>query len=486
MRYLSDLVGAEIDQRALPQSWEKLDISGITADSRKVKPGYIFTAIPGTHADGRAFIDDAIAKGAVAVMTGHAQKNALSVPVLLSENPRHSLAVMAARFYNAQPANIALVTGTDGKTSTAHFFQQLWNLMGQKAASIGTLGVIGASGIGDYPAINTTPDPVLLHEILGDLAKHGVDYAAVEASSHGLDQHRLDGVKCRVAGFTNLTRDHLDYHHTEEAYFSAKKRLFTDVLAGGGVAVLNADEAHFDELKALCQSNNRKVMGYGFAAQELKLLSVSPHATGQRVEVCFYDAKYTVDVPLIGGFQVMNILCAAGMALAYVAEPDRIAAAMASLTGVPGRLEHAVTTAAGAPVFVDYAHTPAGLQSVLTHIRPHVRGRLHVVFGCGGDRDKGKRPQMGRIAAEKADIVYVTDDNPRTENAAVVRSEVMAGCPQATEIAGRKEAIIRAVQGLAAGDALVVAGKGHEKYQIIGTESHPFDDVLVARNAAQQ
>lgn len=485
MRYLSEIIGDEVNREALPHGWEQVDVMGITSDSRHVKPGYLFAAIAGVNQDGRKYIADALAKGAGAILTDHAPENLghPHIPILLSQNPRHAVSVIAARFFGIQPEHIALVTGTDGKTSTAHFFQQLWRIMGEPAASIGTLGVIGPNGLPDYPAINTTPDPVLLHDILKDLARHGVHYAAVEASSHGLDQRRLDGVKCRVAGFTNITRDHLDYHVTEEAYFEAKKRLFHDVLMGGGIAVLNADDVRFPELKALCLSEDRKVMGYGRTASELKLVSLAPHATGQHAEIDIYGVKYAVDIPLIGGFQVMNILCAMGMAIGFGADAEKLVAAVGRLQGVPGRLEHASTKANGAPVFVDYAHTPAGLESVLTHIRPHVQGKLHVVFGCGGDRDKGKRPVMGEIATRLADVAYVTDDNPRTEQADQIRREVLVGAVGAQEIGDRKAAITAAVAQLQAGDALVIAGKGHEKYQIIGTVSHPFDDVQTARDA---
>lgn len=486
MRYLSDLIGDDIDHKALPTGWEQVDIMAITADSRAVKPGTLFAALPGSKVDGRHYIADALAKGAVAILTDHVPEElgVLPVPVLHSANPRHSLALIAARFYDLQPAHIALVTGTDGKTSTAHFYQQLWRLLGSPAASIGTLGVVGPTGLPGYPALHTTPDPVQLHYVLKDLARHGISYAAIEASSHGLDQHRLDGVRCRVAGFTNLTRDHLDYHHTVEAYFAAKARLFSEVLVGGGIAVLNADESHFAELDKLCHAHGQKVLDYGRDAKALKLLELRPYATGQHIRISVYGVEYELDVPLIGGFQVYNILCAFGMAIGSGADAAKLAEAVAKLQGVPGRLEHVATAANGAPVFVDYAHTPGGLESVLTHIRPHVTGKLHVVFGCGGDRDRGKRPQMGRIAVEKADIAYVTDDNPRTEDAAFIRSEVMAGAQGAVEITGgRKLAILEAVKNLQAGDALVIAGKGHEKYQIIGTESHPFDDAQVAREA---
>lgn len=487
MRYLSDLVGQEIDRRMLTSGWEEVDIVGITADSRQVKPGFLFAAMHGAAHDGRQFIPQALQHGAAAILTDSLPEGASvpNVPVLYSSNPRHSLAMIASRFYELQPRYVAAVTGTDGKTSVAHFYQQLWRLMGKSAASIGTLGVVAPENVPEHPALNTTPDPVLLHATLKTLANHGVQHVALEASSHGIHQHRLDGVHIRVAGFTNLTRDHLDYHGTEEAYFHAKQGLFTDVMQGGGVAVLNGDDPHAEALENASKATGHKVMRYGKAGRELKLLSIIPHATGQQVAVEICGETVSLDIPLIGAFQVMNVLCASGMVIAEGADIKDVVAAIPLLHGVPGRMERVTVHASGAPVFVDYAHTPAGLQSVLSHIRPHVEKRLVVVFGCGGNRDRGKRPLMGKIAAEYADIVFVTDDNPRTENPALVRKDVMQGCPGAAEIPGRMEAITAAVRILQAGDALVIAGKGHEKIQIIGDKTHPFDDAEVARSAVR-
>jgi UDP-N-acetylmuramoyl-L-alanyl-D-glutamate--2,6-diaminopimelate ligase len=485
MRLLSDLVGNDVVRHGLPVGWEDIDVGGITADSRAVRAGYVFMAVPGVKMDGRQFIPEAVKKGAVAILTSELPEgmSVPAVPVLRSHNIRHSVAMMAARFYARQPRWVAAVTGTDGKTSTAHFYQQLWRLMGHKAASIGTLGVVATDGLPEYPAVNTTPDPVLLHATLADMAAHGVEHVAMEASSHGLDQHRLDGVQVQVAGFTNLSRDHLDYHGSEEAYFAAKRRLFTEVMSGGGVAVLNADESHYEALRQASKASGHKAMGYGRNGDVLKLLALEPHATGQHARLEISGEPMELDIPLIGGFQVMNILCAAGMALASGADAQALAAAIGQLGGVPGRLEQVAVHHSGAPIFVDYAHTPGGLESVLSHIRPHVQGKLVVVFGCGGDRDKGKRPQMGRIAAQLADRVFVTDDNPRSERPDAIRAQVMYGCPNAQNIGGRMEAIIEAVRGLEQGDALVVAGKGHEKMQIIGDVTHPFDDAEVAKKA---
>lgn len=484
MRYLSELTGSEIETRTLPEGWQEMVISGVTADSRQVKPGYLFVAVSGVKQDGRAFIPQAVALGAAAIITDKLPEDAQNhkAPILLSANARLSLCHIAARFYGLQPAHVVAVTGTDGKTSTAHFYQQFWKILGKKSASIGTLGVIAPEGLPEYPAINTTPDPVLLHRTLADLARHGVEYAAMEASSHGLDQHRLDGVKLQAAGFTNLTRDHLDYHLTDEAYFAAKLRLFTEVLAGGGTVVLNADDARFAELKAASQKSGHKIISYGWAEDaDMRLQRLTPQATGQEAKTVLFGKEYVLKIPLIGAFQLANILCAMGLAIACGAEVEALVNAIPELKGVPGRMEPVATHMSGAPVFVDYAHTPGGLKSVLTHIRPHVKGRIYVVFGCGGDRDRGKRPQMGAIAAELADKVFVTDDNPRTENPTLIRKDVMQGCPGATEIEGRKEAIFAAVRELRAGDALVIAGKGHEKTQIIGDKTYPFDDGLVAK-----
>lgn len=485
MRYLSDLVGEDIDQTALPERWRDVAIAGITADSRKVQAGYVYVAVASMEGAGQTYLHNALQQGAAAVLgAGFPAGLPASVIQLPTISVRRSLALMAARFYTPQPAWIAAVTGTDGKTSTAHFYQQLWQLMGFPAASIGTLGVVAPEGMATQGAINTTPDPLLLHSILTKLVLNNVNHVAVEASSHGLDQHRLDGAYIRVAGYTNLSRDHLDYHLTVENYFNAKKRLFTEVMAQGGTAVLNADDAHYTDLKAASEKSGHNVMGYGEKGDAIKLLSLTPHSSGQRVTLEINSEKTELDIPLIGRFQVMNILCALGMAIASGADIAALCEAVPQLKGVPGRLEQVEAYGKKVPVFVDYAHTPGGLKSVLTHIRPHVQGKLVVVFGCGGDRDRGKRPQMGEIAAQLADVVYVTDDNPRSEKPEFIRSEVMQGCPNAIEIAGRKEAIIQAVQNLKEGDALVIAGKGHEKTQIIGDVTHPFDDTEEASKAA--
>ena len=487
MRYLSELIDDSIAVHGMAYGDEEIDIAGITADSRAVEQGFMFVAVPGAKDDGRKYIPAAVKKGAAAVMTSALLEDMEmpSVPLLLTPNPRRELARVASRFYPQQPQWIGAVTGTDGKTSVAHFFQQMWRLMGVPAASIGTLGVVAPDNMPEFSVSNTTPDPVALHKTLEQMSQHHINHVAMEASSHGLDQHRLDGVNVKVAGFTNLSRDHMDYHHTEEAYFHAKTRLFTDVMQGGGVAVLNADDSHFAELETMSRKVGHKIMSYGTAGKDMQLLASKPHTSGQKISLKFFGNKVDVDVPLIGGFQVMNILCAAGMAVACGAEPKDILAVIPKLSGVPGRMEGAAVHPNGAAIYVDYAHTPGGLASVLKHVRPHVDKKLVVVFGCGGDRDKGKRPQMGKIAAELADKVYVTDDNPRTENAETIRKEVLAGCPTATQIASRADAIATAIGTLEKGDVLVIAGKGHEQGQIVGSTTHPFDDGDVARKAVK-
>lgn len=481
MRPLSDLTGAGV---AVTGDTAMM-ITGLTADSRAVRPGFLFAALPGSRADGRAFVPQAVAQGAVAVLLPAAGPRPEDLPagiaVLTAEEPRHAFALMAARFHGAQPATVCAVTGTNGKTSTAVFTQQIWAALGLQGAALGTLGVIGA-GL-DRSGSLTTPDPVTLHAILAEAAKAGCTHLCMEASSHGLDQHRLDGVTVAAAAFTNLTRDHLDYHGTEDAYLAAKARLFTDVLAPGGIAVLNADVPEFTLLAAAASKAGRRVTAYGTQGQDLRLLGRAPTATGQHLDLCVAGTDYHVELPLAGGFQAMNALAALSLVIAGGADPARAVATLETLRGVPGRLEPVGTTAGGAAVFVDYAHTPDALETVLNALRPHAAGKLVVVFGCGGDRDRGKRPQMGAIAARLADACIVTDDNPRSEDPAAIRAEVLAGCPHATEIGDRRAAIRAAVAGLTAGDVLVIAGKGHESGQTIGATVQPFDDRVEARAA---
>jgi len=452
-----------------------LDISGLTCDSRAVRPGFLFAALPGARVDGRDFIDDAKSKGAVAVLAPVGTR--ANITVIEDANVRQRFARMAANFYGHQPDAIAAITGTNGKTSTASFLHQIWQSLELKSASVGTLGVHGEGF--DEPGTLTTPDPVHLHETLARLADAGVEHVAMEASSHGLEQFRLDGVRVRAAGFTNITRDHLDYHGTMKNYLAAKLRLFSQVVESGGYAVVNADSPEGQEVAEVAMKRGLELMTYGRDGRDIQLLDRVPHSDGQTLSLNINDKSFAVNLPLVGNFQAENALCALGLALALGAQTDAAVAALENLAGVPGRLQK-VGNVKGGAVYVDYAHTPDALQTVLMALRPHVTGKLHVLFGCGGDRDAGKRPQMGEIAAKLADRVIVTDDNPRSEDAAHIRAEVLAACAGAIEIGDRHDAIINAVRGLSDGDILVLAGKGHEQGQIVGDEVRRFDDVAEA------
>ncbi len=467
------------------------DIRGLTADSRDVKPGFLFAALPGSKLDGRRFVDDAVARGAVAVLTDDpAPLAALTqhsppVTVIFDANPRRRLARMAARFYAPQPETVVAVTGTNGKTSVTVFARQIWRHLGLRAASLGTLGIIGPDFV--HPGALTTPDAVSLHRELNFLARSGIDHVALEASSHGLDQYRLDGLELSAAAFTNLTRDHLDYHREMEAYFAAKARLFTELLPPDGTAVLNADSAEAARLGQLCRERGQTVLTYGGAVgADLRLAAMRPLDAGQELELEILGERRALVLPLVGAFQAMNALAALGLAIATGAPVERALDALASFEGVPGRLQQVATHPSGAPVIVDYAHTPDALDTVLGALRAHCRGRLVLVFGCGGDRDPGKRPQMGEIAERRADLVIVTDDNPRGEEPAAIRRAILARCPKAEEIGDRARAIRRGLALLRPGDLLLIAGKGHERGQIIAGVTHPFEDAAVAREAVAE
>lgn len=463
-------------------------IAALTADSRQVGPGTLFAAMPGVKLDGRAFIADALAKGAAAILTdataavpapGHAA-------IIRANEPRWLLAKIAATFFGPMPAHIAAITGTNGKTSTAQFVREIWAALGAPSASIGTLGVIGPKAH-SYGTL-TTPDAVMLHKTLAELATDGVTHAALEASSHGLIQYRLDGVRVEAAGFTNLTRDHLDFHGTMENYYAAKARLFDVILAANGTAVLNADTPEAVDLAARSARHGCRVLTYGQQGHDIKLLDIAPQAHGQNLRIEVLGKKHAVTLGIVGRFQAWNALCALGLCIGQGADPDRAVAALPKLTGVHGRLQHVATHLSGAVIFVDYAHTPDALETVLNALRPHVDaahgGRLLVVFGCGGNRDRGKRPVMGGIAQRVADIAIVTDDNPRFEEPDAIRAEIMAGCqsaPVVHEVGDRFEAIRTAIKLLQAGDILVIAGKGHEPGQIVRDQVLPFDDGAVAR-----
>ncbi len=469
------------------------EIKGLTADSREVEEGFLFAALPGAQLDGRDFIDEAVGRGAAAVLVPAASElPALTAPdgapvaVIGDGQPRRRLARMAAFFFGRQPEYIAAVTGTNGKTSVVHFLRQIWDHAGHSSASLGTLG-LDAPGM-PAGANLTTPDPVDLHRRLAALAAAGIDRLAMEASSHGLDQQRLHGVAVDAAAFTTFSRDHLDYHHDAESYLAAKLRLFSEVMDKGGVAVLNA-ELPAEVLAAateVCRARDHEVLTYGTGGNDVKLQSRTPLPDGQDVEFTVAGQRHWLRLPLIGVFQAQNLLGALALARVCGGDTDSAIAALPHVAGAPGRMQLAATRANGGAVYVDYAHTPDALTHVLRALRAHCQGRLMVVFGAGGDRDAGKRPLMGAAAAQFADTAIVTDDNPRSEDPAAIRAEIMAACPEAREIGDRAEAIRAAVADLQAGDLLVVAGKGHETGQTVGDQTLPFDDIQETRAAVAE
>jgi UDP-N-acetylmuramoyl-L-alanyl-D-glutamate--2,6-diaminopimelate ligase len=463
-----------------------LDIAGMTADSRAVGEGFLFAAMPGARADGRQFIGAAVSRGAAAVLAPEGTVWPADVParpMVTHAEPRRAWAHMAAAFAGGQPDIVVAVTGTNGKTSTVDFLRQLWTAAGFAAASLGTLGLIAPGRPGGTGL--TTPDPVALSQDFAVLAREGVTHAAIEASSHGLDQFRLDGVMLRAAGFSNLTRDHLDYHGSVEAYRAAKLRLFSELLPEGAPAVLNADmdAETLDSLLGIARRRGLGVRSIGEAGRDVRLVSTSPLPHGQVLRLAI-DAGAARDlvVALPGRFQADNAVMAA--ALAEACGLPNAWDLLPRLQGVRGRMELAVTLDNGAAAYVDYAHTPDALERLLRALRPHTQGRLICVFGAGGDRDPGKRALMGATVAQFADVAIVTDDNPRTENPASIRAAIMAACPGADNIGDRKAAIAAGLAALRAGDVLVVAGKGHEQGQTIGTETLPFDDAAVLRALA--
>ncbi len=458
-------------------------ITGLAVDSRAVKPGFLFAALPGTRVHGGEFIQYALRMEAGAILTDAEGARIAAdviaehpdVAIIIAEDPRQTLAYAAALWFGAQPEKMIAVTGTNGKTSVATFTRQIWQLNGRAAINVGTTGVEG-----DFttPLNHTTPEPITLHRVLSEAANAGISHAAMEASSHGLAQKRLDGVTLCAAGFTNFTQDHLDYHDSFEAYFDAKAGLFGRVLPDNGTAVINTNDPRGADMAEVAQMRGQAVLRVGSDEDcDLRLLGQRFDATGQDMRFDWRGRPQQVRLNLIGGFQAENVLLAGGLAIASGEEPGEVFAAMSHLSTVRGRMQLAATRDNGAAVFVDYAHTPDALATALRALRPHVMGRLVVVFGAGGDRDTGKRPLMGQAAAENADVVFVTDDNPRGEDPADIRAAVMGGCPEATEIADRAEAILRGVDALGPGDALLVAGKGHETGQIIGDDVFPFDDV---------
>jgi UDP-N-acetylmuramoyl-L-alanyl-D-glutamate--2,6-diaminopimelate ligase len=455
-----------------------LAIEGLAADSRKTKAGDLFFALPGAAQDGLAYAAEAIENGAAAIVGERAP--AFPAPFVRVADARAALARAAARFHSRQPACVVAVTGTSGKTSVAAFVRQIWTLSGREAASLGTIGVV--SRVLNLYGSLTTPDPIALHQTLDRLAEAGVTHLALEASSHGLDQRRLDGVRLAAGAFTNLSRDHMDYHATRDAYLAAKLRLFCELLAPGAPAVINADSDVAAEVVAAARGRGLRLFTVGARGEALKLTAAERDGFATRIAIVFEGYARSLRLPLPGDFQVSNALVAAGLCLATGSAPDAVFAALERLEGAPGRLER-IGDKAGAPVFVDYAHKPDALEKTLAALRPFVAGRLLLVFGCGGDRDRGKRPIMGAIAERDADLVFVTDDNPRSEDPAAIRAAILAAAPRAHEIADRGEAIRAAVAALEPGDALVLAGKGHEMGQIVGQRTLPFSDADVARAA---
>jgi len=478
----TSITTSKVDKNAMKASVEFL---GLASDSREVRRGYLFAALPGTNADGAVFVTDAVARGAVAVLGKpgiKAQVEALGVQFIADDNPRRALSRLAAKFFGLQPDVVAAVTGTKGKSSVVAFVREIWTALGKPAASLGTVGLVSPRG--ETALKHTTPDPIEIHRLLAKLKEDGIDHLSLEASSHGLDQFRLDGVEIAAAAFTNITRDHMDYHGDFAHYLAAKLRLFSELVRPAGIAVINNDAAHAESFLVAAKTRGLKVLTVGEKGETIRLLSRRGHDDSQTLKLAYDGRKIEVELPLLGDFQASNALVAAALAIGLGGDAAKVFAALARLKGAPGRLQRVAWSASGAPIFIDYAHTPDSLEKVLTAVRPHVAGKLHVVFGCGGDRDKGKRPLMGEAAARFADKVIVTDDNPRSEDAAAIRREALAGAPGAREIADRGEAIRTAIAALEAGDILVIAGKGHETGQIVGSDIRPFSDTNEAVRCA--
>ena len=456
-------------------------IAGVTADSRKVSPGALFAALPGSASDGRAFIPQAVAAGAAAILTED-DVAGQGVPVVRVHDVRRAYALAARAFWGAEPQVVVAVTGTNGKTSVATFCRQIFAAVGRKSASIGTLGLQLQEEDLTPPGL-TTPDAADVARMAADLAGRGVTHLALEASSHGLDQRRLDGLTLKAAAFLNLTQDHLDYHKSMGAYRDAKLRLFRTLLPTGGTAVLNADSSAFDAFAGAAVLHGQTVMSVGESGVGLRLVARTPEPFGQRLTIMRQGKSYDVRLPLAGAFQAANVLAAAGLCIAAGEDVEAVLAALEHLKGAPGRLQHVGAGPNGGDAYVDYAHTPDGLETVLAALRPHVSGRLIVVFGAGGDRDRAKRPLMGAAASSLADLAIVTDDNPRSEDPAEIRKAILAAAPDMLEVGDRRAAIRAAAQQLRTGDILVVAGKGHEQGQTVAGVIHPFDDVTETRMA---
>jgi len=470
---LSDIVRKDVRPNPL--------VTGVTADSRAVRPGFLFAALPGSKVDGRSFIPGAIGAGASAIIAP-ADIDGLPVPTVHALDVRRAYALAAAAFWKAQPPVVVAVTGTNGKTSVAAFCREIFTALGHKAASMGTVGIRAGDEQLTPPGL-TTPDAADVSRWMAILAEKGVTHLALEASSHGIDQRRLDGVKLKAAAFTNLSHDHLDYHGSMDAYRAAKLRLFDTLLPRGSTAVLNADTGAFGAFAASARLSGHGLYSIGAKGQGLELNGLTLLPAGQRLKIRAAGVNYDVRLPFAGAFQASNALIAAGLCIAAGEAPGRVLAALEGLKGAAGRMQRVGTGRKGGEAYVDYAHTPDGLETVLKALRPHAKKRLIVVFGAGGDRDKTKRPLMGEVAARLADIAIVTDDNPRSEDPAAIRADIKAGAKGLVEIGDRREAIAHAARLLRKGDVLVVAGKGHEQGQIIGEATHPFDDVAVTAEA---
>lgn len=446
-------------------------LKGVTQDSRAVEQGFLFAALAGESVDGRDYIDDALKRGASVILSDENVKLDDAVSAILVSNPRQTFSHIVSEFYGAQPASVVAVTGTNGKSSVVHFVDQILRGLGEQSTFIGTLS-----------GTMTTPDPVSLHRALADMASDGITHVALEASSHGLEQYRMDGVRVNVAAFTSFSQDHLDYHTDMDAYLGAKLRLFSDLLVDDGVAVLNADIPEYEQLLSICQARGVRVLSYGEKGEDIKLASRQISGNAQDIDIEIAGQNYAVSLPLVGQFQVMNTLCALACVLAQGFDIEKLIGLFGKLEPVPGRLQSVTNGTLHA--YVDYAHTPDALENVLAALRPHTKGRLFCVFGCGGDRDTAKRGVMGEIVSRLADVAIVTDDNPRSENPAAIRKEVLSQMGgEIHEIADRREAIEFAVQQMNQNDILLVAGKGHEQGQIFDGVMHPFDDVCEVNNA---
>ncbi len=456
-----------------------VNVTSLTSDSRAVRTGSLFAALPGTIADGRDYIDSALKSGATAVLSLPGLPN-MPVPYVESPKPRQLYAQIASRLHAGQPTTMVAATGTNGKSSTIEFLRQIWDYAGKNSACFGTLGVTTKQGT--KPLKHTTPDAVALHQTLQSLAKAGVTHTGMEASSHGLLQYRLDGVNLSAVGFSNLTQDHFDYHENMEDYFLAKSRLFTELCANGIPAVINVDGEYGRRMAKMASENGLDVMRVGWSGDDIRIAELTPRASSQDLELVWDGKRIKIELPLAGEFQVLNAVSALGLAVKTGVTKASALQAVAQLTGVAGRMELAGRTTQGAPIFVDFAHTPDGLEKLLRGVRPHTMGRIIVVFGCGGDRDPDKRPKMGAVAAQLADIAIVTDDNPRTEVPADIRAAVLGGCPDALEIGDRADAIAHGISLLNQNDCLVIAGKGHEQGQTVGDKIIPFSDVEIAKD----